>query len=162
MSTDPLMQESLSPLRRLWADIDTNAIREAIQTAQGRPMLWLEILLNDRFDCAPWQSEPEVQNAYRTACRWYTGYRRLVTFLGDRVPLPVDSRPIEDRDYRTFAEALSFVHAYRQSCYLAPKRSAKIPRSFFFERPWTSFARAFHLPNHSQRLRLCAAQGYGS
>ena len=92
MSTDPLMQESLSPLRRLWADIDTNAIREAIQTAQGRPMLWLEILLNDRFDCAPWQSEPEVQNAYRTACRWYTGYRRLVTFLGDRVPLPVDSR----------------------------------------------------------------------
>ena len=113
MSTDPLMQESLSPLRRLWTDIDTNAIREAIQTAQGRPMLWLEILVNDRLDLAPWQSEPAVQVAYRTACRWYTRYRRLITFLGDRAPLPVDSGPIDDRDYRTFAEALSFVYAHR-------------------------------------------------
>ncbi len=113
MSTQPLMQEPVSPLRLLPAYLGTGAISEAIQTERGRRMLWLEILVNDRLDLAPWQFEPEVQVAYRTACRWYTRYRRLMTFLGDRTPLPVDAGPIDDRDYRTFSEALSFVYAHR-------------------------------------------------
>ena len=113
MSTQPLMEGPVSPLRLLPAYLGTSGIGEAIQTERGRRMLWLEILVSDRLDLAPWQSEPAVQVAYRTACRWYTRYRRLITFLGDRAPLPVDSGPIDDRDYRTFAEALSFVYAHR-------------------------------------------------
>jgi len=112
MPTQPLMERPVPPLLLLPAYLGTSAIGEAIETERGRRMLWLEILVNDRLDLAPWQSEPEVQVAYRTACRWYTRYRRLITFLGGRAPLPVDAGPIDDRDYRAFAEALSFVYAH--------------------------------------------------
>jgi hypothetical protein len=113
MHTDSLTHGSSSPLRLLPAYLGSSAIGEAIQTVRGRRMLWLEILVNDRLDLAPWQSEPAVQVAYQTACRWYTRYRRLITFLVDRAPLPVDAGPIDSRDYRAFAEALSFVYAHR-------------------------------------------------
>jgi hypothetical protein len=54
-----------------------------------------------------------VQQAYQNACRWFTHYRRLLTSLLDRTPLPADHGPIYYRDYRAFAEALSFVCAHR-------------------------------------------------
>jgi hypothetical protein len=88
-------------------------IGEVIRTARGRRMLWLEILVNDQLDLTPWESEPAVQVAYQTACRWFTRYRRLITFLVDRAPLPLDPGFIDERDYRVFAEALSFVYAHR-------------------------------------------------
>lgn len=113
MQTKPFTNEMVPALRLLPAYLGTSAIDEAVQTERGRRMLWLEILVNDRLDLAPWQSEPAVQVAYRTACRWYTQYRRLLTFIGDRAPLPVDAGPIDSRDYRAFAEALSFVYAHR-------------------------------------------------
>lgn len=116
MSAEPLIEGPVSPLRLLAAYLGTRAIGEAIQTERGRRTLWLEILVNDRLDLAPWQSEPAVQVAYRTACRWYTRYQRLMTFLGDRAPLPVDSGPIDDWDYRTFAEALALVYAHHRFC----------------------------------------------
>jgi hypothetical protein len=94
------------------AYLGTTSIEEAIQTARGRRVLWLEILLNDQLDLTPWQSDPAVQEAYRTACRWYTHYRRLLTYLFDRVPLPADSGPIDFREYRTFAEAVYFAYAH--------------------------------------------------
>jgi hypothetical protein len=100
-------------LRLLPAYLGTTSIDEVIQTVRGQRMLWLEILVNDQVDLTPWQSEPAVQQAYQTACRWYTQYRRLITFLLDRAPLPVDAGPIDSRDYRAFAEALSFVYAHR-------------------------------------------------
>jgi hypothetical protein len=74
-------------------------------------MLWLEILVNDRLDLSPWRSDPAVEAAYRTACRWYTHYRRLITYLLNRTPLPLEAGPIDFRDYRAFAEALAFVCA---------------------------------------------------
>ena len=74
-------------------------------------MLWLEILVNDKLDLSPWKSDPAVESAYWTACRWYTQYRRLITYLLNRTPLPADPGPIDLRDYRAFAEALSFVCA---------------------------------------------------
>jgi hypothetical protein len=113
MHTESLTHGSTSPLRLLPAYLGTSAISEAIQTVRGRRMLWLEILVNDRLDLAPWQSEPAVQVAYQIACRWYTRYQRLITFLEKRAPLPVDAGPIDFRDYRAFAEALSFVYAHR-------------------------------------------------
>jgi hypothetical protein len=104
---------STSPLKLLPAYLGTNSIDEALRTVQGQRMLWLEILLNDQLDLGPWQSEPAVQQAYQTACRWYTQYRRLLTSLFERAPLPSDSGPIDFRDYRTFAEAVYFAYAHR-------------------------------------------------
>ena len=100
-------------LRLLPAYLGTDSIAEAIQTVRGQRILWLEILVNDQLDLSPWESEPSVQAAFRTACRWYTQYRRLITFLLGRTALPIDSGPIDSRDYRAFAEALSFVYAHR-------------------------------------------------
>lgn len=94
------------------AYLGTTSIEEAVQTARGRRVLWLEILLNDQLDLTPWQTNPAVQEAYQTACRWYTHYRRLLTYLFDRVPLPADSGPIDFREYRTFAEAVYFAYAH--------------------------------------------------
>lgn len=98
-------------LKLLPAYLGTHSIDEAVQSARGRRILWLEILLNDQLDLTPWESEPAVQEAFRIACRWYTRYRRLLTHLFNRAPLPADSGPIDSRDYRAFAEAVHF--AYR-------------------------------------------------
>ena len=95
------------------AYLGTDSVAEAIKTARGQRILWLEILVNDHLDLSPWTSDPSVQNAYQMACRWYTHYRRLLTSLLDRTPLPSDQGPIDYRDYRAFAEALSFVCAHR-------------------------------------------------
>lgn len=95
------------------AYLGTTSVEEAVETARGRRVLWLEILLNDRLDLTPWQTDPAVQEAYHTACRWYTHYRRLLTYLFNRAPLPIDFGPIDFREYRTFAEAVYFAYAHR-------------------------------------------------
>ena len=111
------MSSSTSPspaaLKLLPSYLGTTSIDEAIRTPQGRRILWLEILLNDQLDITPWQDNPLMQDAYRTACRWFTHYRRLLMSFGKRTPLPHDSGPIDFREYRTFAEAIAFVYAQR-------------------------------------------------
>ena len=72
-----------------------------------------EILINEHLDLSSWTSDPAVQQAYQTACRWYTQYRRLLTSLLGRTALPPDNGPIDYRDYRACAEVLSFVCAHR-------------------------------------------------
>ena len=95
------------------AYLGTNSVAEAVKSTRGRRILWLEILVNEDFDLSPWISEPAVLQAYQTACRWYTHYGRLLTYLLSRPALPADKGPIDYRDYRAFAEALSFVCAHR-------------------------------------------------
>ncbi|MBY0248948.1 MAG: hypothetical protein K2Q17_14900 [Nitrospiraceae bacterium] len=102
-----------SPLKVLPAYLGSVSVEEALRTERGRRMLWLEILLNDQLDLATWQTDPSVQQAYQTACRWHTHYRRLLAYLFHRAPLPADAGPIDFRDYRTFAEAVYFVYAHR-------------------------------------------------
>ena len=102
-----------SALKLLPAYLGTSSIDEALGTSRGRRILWLEILLNDQLDVSPWQTDPAMQQAYQTACRWDTHYRRLLASLFDRTPLPSDSGPIDFRDYRTFAEAIYFACAHR-------------------------------------------------
>lgn len=97
-------------LKLLPAYLGTTSIGEALASARGRRIIWLEILLNDRLDPVPWLGDPAFREAYRTACRWYTHYRGLLTYLFNRAPLPPDSGPIDYRDYRAFAEALYFVY----------------------------------------------------
>jgi len=98
-----------APLKLLPAYLGIRSIEEAVRTARGRRLLWLEILVNDRLDVSPWCENPVVQEAYKTACRWYTHYRRLITHVRNRAPLPLDAGPIDDRDYQTFAEARQFI-----------------------------------------------------
>jgi hypothetical protein len=112
MTSSDAASRTAPPLKLLPAYLGTSSIEEAIRTARGRRVLWLEILVNDRLDLTPWSSEPAVQAAYLTACRWYTHYRRLITFVLNRAPLPTTSGPIDSRDYRTFAEALYFAYAH--------------------------------------------------
>lgn len=95
------------------AYLDTESVAEALRTSRGRRILWLEILVNDQLDWSLWQDHADFDAVYRNACRWYTHYRRLITFLFNRVPLPADSGPIDFRDYRTFAEALQFAYHHR-------------------------------------------------
>jgi hypothetical protein len=100
-------------LRLLPAYLDTDSIQEALQTARGRRILWLEILINDKVDLTPYEQDPRFQEVYRTACRWHTQYRRLITFLFDRRPLPEVPGPIDFRECRTFAEALRFAYHHK-------------------------------------------------
>lgn len=82
---------------------------EALRDPRAVRLLWLEILVNDRLDLAPWMDRAETREAHTKACRWFTTYRSLIASVLPRAPLPPDSGPVDPRDYRVFAEALRFV-----------------------------------------------------
>lgn len=107
MSATPSPQ----PLKLLPTYLGVSSLNEALAHPRVARVLWLEILVNDTID---WTSltEPLVQQAYCTACRWYTRYRTLISSLVPRAPLPEDDGLIDDRLYRQFAEALEFAHAH--------------------------------------------------
>jgi hypothetical protein len=107
------MQNSPSPasshsLKILPAYTGLNSIEAILQVPRARRLLWLEILFNDQLDLHPWQDQPDIQEAYRKACQWFTTYRSLIQSVLPRVSLPSDTGKIDQRDYRTFAEALLF------------------------------------------------------
>ncbi|MCP9441369.1 MAG: hypothetical protein NNA20_02130 [Nitrospira sp.] len=87
------------------------SLDDALRHPRIGRILWLEILVNDSIDWTAMR-HPLVQEAYETACRWYTGYRTLVSGLVSRAPLPEDHGPIDERLHRQLAEALEFVHAH--------------------------------------------------
>lgn len=109
MATDQVLHNAKPALKLLPAYLGASSLEEAAQTARGRRVLWLEILVNDQLDPTLRLDDPVFHTAYVTACRWYTHYRRLLTALLPRVPLPHDAGPIDPREYRIFAEALYFV-----------------------------------------------------
>ena len=73
--TRPQTQQDCA-LRLLPAYLGTDSIQEALQTTRGHRILWLENLINDKVDLTPYEQDPLFQEVYRTACRWYTQYRR--------------------------------------------------------------------------------------
>lgn len=88
------------------------SMKDALADERGKRVLWIEILVNDQLDLTPWLHDTVVQAAYQKACRWFTTYRSLITALTARAPLPPDSGPIDQRDYRTVMEAIRFVSAH--------------------------------------------------
>lgn len=90
-------------------------MEDILQPSRATRLLWLEILFNDQLDLQPWQDHPEVQEAYRKACRWFTTYRSLIQSVLPGVSLPVHRGKIDQRDYRRFAETLQFL-APTSSC----------------------------------------------
>lgn len=101
---------SSSPvLKILPAYTGLNTVEAILQVPRAKRLLWLEILFNEQLDLKPWQDHSEVQDAYQKACQWFTTYRSLIQSVLPRVSLPLDNGKIDQRDYRTFAEALQFV-----------------------------------------------------
>jgi hypothetical protein len=96
-------------LKLLSAYSGAATLEEVFLNPRASRLLWLEILVNDRLDLNPFLGRSEVRDAYQKACRWYTTYRSLISSVIPRAPLPLDSAPIDPREYRTFAEALRFV-----------------------------------------------------
>lgn len=84
-------------------------LEEALEDPRSLRVLWLEILFNDCLDLGPVLECPAGREAFQKACRWYTAYRSLIQAVVARTPLPRDPGPIDQRDYRTFVEALHFV-----------------------------------------------------
>ncbi|TKB72462.1 MAG: hypothetical protein E8D45_10655 [Nitrospira sp.] len=102
---------SAQPLKLLPTYLGVASLDEALQHPRITRILWLEILVNDAIDWTT-LAHPLVQEAYRTACRWHTKYRTLISSLVSRTPLPKDPGLIDERLYRQFAEALEFVHTH--------------------------------------------------
>ena len=89
-----------------------NTLEEILDNSRAVRLLWLEILVNEHLDLAPWQQHPGVQQAYDKACRWFTSYKSLINSMIARHPLPDNPHPIDFREYRVFAEALRFATAH--------------------------------------------------
>ena len=86
-------------------------IDDALTDPRAARLLWLEILVNDRLDLSAWEHHALIQDAYQKACRWYTVYKSLIESLLPRRPLPSNPGPIDQREYRTFIEAIQFAAA---------------------------------------------------
>ena len=84
------------------------SLEEALRDPRASRLLWLEILVNDELDLFPWQDDPTVQSAYAKACCWYTAYGRTIDSLLKRKPLPAMSGQVDERERRTFLEAMRF------------------------------------------------------
>lgn len=99
-------------LKLLPAYTGARTLHEALDDPRSHRVLWLEVLFNDQLDFAQLLDHPIGREAYRTACRWSTAYRSLIHFVVPWSPLPLDYGPVDQRDYRVFAEALYFVSAH--------------------------------------------------
>lgn len=96
-------------LQLLPAYAGVESIADALLVPRAARLVWLEILVNEQFDLTVRQDCPLVREAYVKACRWYTAYRSVLDAVLSRPPLPHTLGPIDCREHRTFAEALSFV-----------------------------------------------------
>ncbi|OQW63821.1 MAG: hypothetical protein A4S17_14430 [Proteobacteria bacterium HN_bin10] len=96
-------------LKLLPAYTHVATLEQALADPRSLRVLWLEILFNDGLDAPRILEHPIGREAYQKACRWYTAYRSLIQSVIARAPLPEDAGPIDQRDYRTFVEALYFV-----------------------------------------------------
>jgi hypothetical protein len=97
------------PLKILPAYTGAASFEDALNDPRAARLLWVEILVNDQIDLAPWLERADVREAYAKACRWYHHYRSLIDSVLVRSPLPHEAGPIDPREYRVFAEVLQFV-----------------------------------------------------
>ena len=62
-----------------------NTIEEILDNPRAVRLLWLEILVNEHLDLAPWKHHPDVQQAYEKACQWFTAYKSLINSMNLRL-----------------------------------------------------------------------------
>lgn len=52
-------------LKLLPAYVGAHSIEQALADPRGQRLLWLEILVNDQLDLAPWMKRTSLQDAYQ-------------------------------------------------------------------------------------------------
>lgn len=86
-----------------------STLDEVLNNPTSRGLLWLEILLNGDF---PWEAHldhPQVLAAYEKACIWYGHFKTMIFGRTGRGGLEPRVGKIDEREYRRFQEALTFV-----------------------------------------------------
>lgn len=99
-------------MRILTAYTGAVSLQEALQDPRASRLLWLEILVNDELDLGSYRDHPVVDSAYTKACLWYTTYRRTIDSFLTRQPLPAVHGRVDQREFRTFLEAVRFAASH--------------------------------------------------
>jgi hypothetical protein len=84
-------------------------LEEVFLDKKNHRLLWLEILFNDQVSWETYLDRPEVREAYQKARIWFTQFKTMIQVHIRRKPLEACSGMIDQKDYRQFLEALSFV-----------------------------------------------------
>ena len=85
------------------------SLEEALKHAPSRRLLWIESLLNGDFQWEKYTHLPEVAAAHEKACIWYGHFKTMVDGHVGRTPLEIKPGCIDEKEFRTFLEALNFV-----------------------------------------------------
>lgn len=84
-------------------------LKKALKDKKSKDILWLEILFNDDVDWEETLSSSELKKSYLKACIWYGKFKTMIDYHVKRKPLIIQKGIIDNKEYRRFLEALSFV-----------------------------------------------------
>jgi len=107
---DPISAQD-PPLRLLPYYTGDQTLEAALKHPADLRLLWLEILLNDDFPWDSYRHLPKVEAAYEKACLWYGHYKTMIDGHIGRAPLEAKTGKIDEKEIRTFQEALNFASA---------------------------------------------------
>jgi len=96
------------PFRIIPSYTGVQTLEASLEDPKSLRLLWLEILLNGNFPWEAYQDLPEVESAFEKACIWYGHYKTMIDGLIGRPPLPRRTGKIDEREIRTFQEAIYF------------------------------------------------------
>ncbi len=96
------------PLRIIPFYTGFQTLEALLEDPKSRRLLWLEILLNGDFPWEAYRDLSEVEVAFEKARIWYAHYKTMITGLVGRPPLPYKTGEIDEREIRTFQEAIYF------------------------------------------------------
>ncbi len=85
-------------------------IREILNDATAKNILWLEILVNDSINWEVYLNNPIIRKNYFKASKWYNNFKTLLEICKiNRKPLKTVTGKVDMRDYRKFLEVLYYV-----------------------------------------------------
>ena len=84
-------------------------LEEALSNPRAIKLLWLEVLFNEEVNWSSLTHIPEIKNAYRQACVWYSNFRTLLHQVISGKHLRPEQGKVDMRYYRVFVEVLHFV-----------------------------------------------------
>lgn len=84
-------------------------LKEVFEDKKSKDILWLEILFNDEVDWEERLSSKELKKSFLKACIWYGNFKTMINHHIKRKPLKIQKGTIDNKEYRKFIEALSFV-----------------------------------------------------
>lgn len=96
------------PLRIIPFYTGDQTLEDSLRHPASLKLLWLEILLNGDFPWENYRHFPEVEAAYEKACIWYGHYKTMIDGHIGRIPLETKAGEIDEKEIRTFQEAINF------------------------------------------------------